>query len=142
MSDSKKGKDKRYSLTIYVRDLLHELANVYFDELKGSESEVVSSIDRSLDKGRRSKTLEKDHFRLVGALHQPRKRSLILNSNAAEKKRKIHHFEVNNYERKHCIICKQNTTYFCEVCNIWLHLNEEGRECWKEYHTKKNLCVD
>lgn len=118
---------------------MNQLANVYYDELQASEIEFASTIERRLTKGRRLQSLEKDHSRLVGALHQPRKRSLVLDSEKKESKRKERHFEVNNYVRMKCIICKQNTSIFCEACNVWLHVNEEGRECWKQYHTKRDL---
>ena len=136
-------KDKRYTLTEYVRDLMVELANYYYDELSQNLLLAQSSRNETQAvKGKRLKTLQKDHFRLLGALHQPTKLSLIEGSVREEKNRKRNHYENNCYKRSKCILCHSSTSTYCNTCDVYLHINENGKECWKIFHTQKNLLVD
>ena len=47
-----------------------------------------------------------------------------------------------NFLRKHCMICRHNTSVCCEQCNTYLCIKEsanKGWNCWKLFHTCKNI---
>ena len=47
-----------------------------------------------------------------------------------------------HFLRKHCMICRHNTSVCCEQCNTYLCIKEsvnKGWNCWKLFHTCKNI---
>lgn len=82
---------KKFTLSKYIQNLMHELANDYFAELKDAEDSQLTVHEEDENPQRkwsRLKTLQKSHFRLVGALHRPFKESLVLQNKSKEKMRK------------------------------------------------------
>ena len=135
---------KDSTLPEFCHELMHALANEYWAEKLGLEEAQLLNFNESDHevKGKRLKQVAKNHFRLVGALHCPCKKSLVVKNQTEEKVRKKNHYETNHYQRQHCIICKMKTDVYCKVCQVYLHvddINNAGKNCWSKFHSEKDL---